>query len=710
MARVIQRNPLYVVEGILDNKTNKADRVVPNQGTKMERFAQYLKIAEGVVSSKAVGAVANLAVKGITKLGDAAEEATLVASAKRAQEDQGKLNQTENAALKAKAMERLAASRAVSASGEAELKMGEKYSSDKNAYFQGLKEQQGTFDPGNTKPLIEYLRKGIAAGYLDERDAEGFTKMLVEKVGNPTMAEYEKQEAGLLVKEGQLKEILKTSEKPGYSTLFDDMERLAELEEDPAIRQGLLDDAAEIRSNNAADLEKWTDKAVDTPVVKPPVVAKEYFPKMGETYDILQKITDRGPDAIKRAVITLKDRNNPRDKELYTLLVDYYTGTYGKGAVPKETAEQEIFAPEAARIAAVDADVAGMNTAADALMQRKAVLPEGVSYNEATGAYVIERAKRLNQSEILTMAAGADTPEKRISVLRAIEDGDVSSTSLFDIMTGGHKKRLASEAAKLFPKIPAAKVTKISKTPETITAEIELSNARRDKVKAETKEIPTDSESERARKKAAEGVDTQRALDLQKKNEAKVNLINYWESVILAGLRKPAARRGRRGKTPEEKAKSVLGQLEKDRDAGVRKAAAEGDESVKGIEREVGNLVAKNTQLLSTLGVKPVPPNTDDSPRREREKQNATYAKDSKDYNDTQKAIADVEEKIKKKSAELKTARDNKRNNMEAKEKAYDNLINDAKDKAYGKGSGHSLPQDKPPAKAKTQAKPEADL
>ena len=72
MARVIQRNPLYVVEGILDNKTNKADRVVPNQGTKMERFAQYLKIAEGVVSSKAVGAVANLAVKGITKLGDAA--------------------------------------------------------------------------------------------------------------------------------------------------------------------------------------------------------------------------------------------------------------------------------------------------------------------------------------------------------------------------------------------------------------------------------------------------------------------------------------------------------------------------------------------------------------------------------------------------------------------------------------------------------------
>jgi hypothetical protein len=85
------------------------------------------------------------------------------------------------------------------------------------------------------------------------------------------------------------------------------------------------------------------------------------------------------------------------------------------------------------------------------VMYRKAQLPEGVSV-DASGNFVIPEKKTLSVPELYSLAAKADTPEKRAQAIQAIENADVPAETLGEMISGNNKRRVAREMLALMPK------------------------------------------------------------------------------------------------------------------------------------------------------------------------------------------------------------------------------------------------------------------
>lgn len=192
MARVVQGNPLYTSEEFSPDKS-QPQRVVRDQGTKLARFLQGLQTAEAVASSKALGAVAGLAMKGVGKIGTAIEEAGKVAQAERAVEEQQALNKKEAEKLTAeqKALQEAAKQKRTQAEPSTPADQGEMESTQRAFTFrEGQKEayddlnrayQEYKADASKAKELGDKVRKYVGNKVLSEDEAKYFFAGLERK-------------------------------------------------------------------------------------------------------------------------------------------------------------------------------------------------------------------------------------------------------------------------------------------------------------------------------------------------------------------------------------------------------------------------------------------------------------------------------------------------------------------------------------------------
>jgi hypothetical protein len=192
MARVVQGNPLYTSEEFNPEKS-QPQRVVRDQGTKLARFLQGLQTAEAVASSKALGAVAGLAMKGIGKIGTAIEEAGKVAQAERAVEEQQALNKKEadRAYGVARALQEAAKQKRAEAEPSTPADQGEMEATQRAFTFrEGQKEayedlnkayQEYKADASKAKELGDKVRKYVGNKVLSEDEAKYFFAGLERK-------------------------------------------------------------------------------------------------------------------------------------------------------------------------------------------------------------------------------------------------------------------------------------------------------------------------------------------------------------------------------------------------------------------------------------------------------------------------------------------------------------------------------------------------
>ena len=185
MARVVQGNPLFTSEEFNPEK-QQSQRVIRDQGTKLARFLQGLQTAEAVASSKALGAVAGLAVKGIGKIGTAIEEAGKVAQAERAIEEQETRNKAEAEKLTAeqKALQELAKQRRTQAEPSTPADQGEMESTQRafalregqKSAYEDLNKAYREYKADNrkAKELGDKVRKYIADKVLTQDEAKTF--------------------------------------------------------------------------------------------------------------------------------------------------------------------------------------------------------------------------------------------------------------------------------------------------------------------------------------------------------------------------------------------------------------------------------------------------------------------------------------------------------------------------------------------------------
>ena len=126
--------------------------------------------------------------------------------------------------------------------------------------------------------------------------------------------------------------------------------------------------------------------------------------------------------------------------------------------------QQQVYQPEAARRQAalkqtemLEQQAADKSSEAAAVMARKAKLPEGVTAD--TTQFTLPEDKTYSQTELYSLAAKADTPEKRAQVLTLVDKADVPAQTLGDMISGGHKARMAKELMAFMPRLPTKVAT-----------------------------------------------------------------------------------------------------------------------------------------------------------------------------------------------------------------------------------------------------------
>lgn len=211
MARILGNgNPLYTASEAFTT-TAKPQRVVPNQGSKMDRFVNALKVAEAVASSKAVGAVAGLVQKGIGKVGQAIEEAGAISQAQRIEEEQLAAQEAEAKGLESQAIplkeaaaKKLAEAKAGIPTEEIEGDIA--FRDAKKAYLGGLYEVQKSYDPEKTayEKVSKYVSEGVKNKFITPEQADKFVNALVGK-GEKRAEQLQSQELELGAQEAKLK-------------------------------------------------------------------------------------------------------------------------------------------------------------------------------------------------------------------------------------------------------------------------------------------------------------------------------------------------------------------------------------------------------------------------------------------------------------------------------------------------------------------------
>ena len=174
MARVVSGgSPLYTSEEF-GRKPEQVGRIVPNQGTKLERFTKALQVADAVASNKTLGALGGLLYSGIKKVGGAIEEAGMVSQAERAQAEQEAANQEEAAklgkeqqSLKEAAKYKLAESKGMAAPEETFALEGRLAQGDAaSEYVKQLKDIYNSYEAGKgqDKDIAKFIGEGVRAG------------------------------------------------------------------------------------------------------------------------------------------------------------------------------------------------------------------------------------------------------------------------------------------------------------------------------------------------------------------------------------------------------------------------------------------------------------------------------------------------------------------------------------------------------------------
>lgn len=343
-------------------------------------------------------------------------------------------------------------------------------------------------------------------------------------------------------------------------------------------------------------------------------------------------------------------------------------------------------------------------TEAQQVMQRKAELPKGVTRDEK-GNLVIEPTKTYNETELLAMASNARTLDERKKVLELIDANPPSPTSILDMMTGAHKVRFADKVRTYFPTardLPKAP----TKTQAEIDAEIALKNARTKKLLTEVPEISKNAESLRASRQSQVDKNTAGANDLRAKTGAEINGVDYWESVIVRNLRKPA---GRSGKSRADRAKSYLDQVMRVRAQQKTDTEKSHNALIDVTKSEVKELQGKKDALAKEFGDQPTAPT---EPKRSDYNTSKAYndatekfAKEKRQYDDNVKAQKAVDAKLKDASDRLQQEETAKQRDLDDIDTAFDSVSGKLEAEVYGKPlpKKTGAPATKRPAKPQEQ-------
>lgn len=340
------------------------------------------------------------------------------------------------------------------------------------------------------------------------------------------------------------------------------------------------------------------------------------------------------------------------------------------------------------------------------LLQRQAKLPAGVSRDE-TGKLVVEPTKTFSETELLGLASQADTLEERKQVLDYLQNQtDVAPTSVLDIMTGAHKTRFAERVRTFFP-TGSLLPRKPTKTQAEIDADIALKTAKRQKILAEIPEVTRNAESLRATRQSQIDRNTAGANDLRAKTDAEVNGVDYWKSVIIKNLRRPA---GRAGKSRAEIAKQKLALAEQIRAKQKGDTEKSHDALIGVTKAEVNGLKAKADTLAKEFGDQPTAPSEPDrgafNTSKAYNEAKGKYEKDKKTYDDNVKAQAELNKRLKDAEARLQKEEQAKQRDLDDIDKAYDEVAKPLERETFGR----DLPKKRGAPETKRPKKPAEDL
>lgn len=552
MARIIKssgRGPLYTGDSFATVIDRDVKRVPGKSG--VEKLGEALKLAETLAKSEVVGAVGGLIGKGVSKIGEAIEEAGMVSEAEK-----------EKAAFEAEKAQALKIKEAELETPTAEADVVQKEMTrkiDRNRFITELKDKVKNVNRDTRTEVLKFVGEGTKRGLLTPEESQQLTLKIDEKVMTPVgkdVADRLTREINDLEAEASevRKELDKYISKGVMGFRRDELDTRYRYLKEQADKKRREKEAAvggvevetptegspvkeiikQIRSSGKTDQallalrekarkgeitfqQKLVLEALEGELAREEIAGGEVI----ETVDRETKVAKAIPK--KSTLAKIRDKT-PEEMRAEAEASSLEIGSEEDIPMEPTPAEPSLDEKERLRKKAVQDEIDEIENS----YLFKAT--NNVRFDDE-GRPFIEKEKSLSPEEILAKAKAAKTLKEQAEVLKMLENADVMPKTLLDMATGAHRLRFAEQVKGMFSKIPLSK--------EMSEDELALLRARTAKTQAEADVVKPKAAADIEAKKAGAALSRTRTNEVQQKVDALWKGINLPVSQIIKNLRKP---------------------------------------------------------------------------------------------------------------------------------------------------------------------------